>query len=130
MDQPLDPFAGDPHDPVAEFAALEGDDGAEEEARPLSLTEREEVLADLVDLEMFQQLLTPRGIRGLLVDCDSCDEPHFFGWELLRGNLQHLLDVGETRVHEPAFAPDPSDYVTWEYARGYADAILEAADDD
>ena len=30
---------------------------------------------------------------------------------------------------EPAFEPDPSRYVSWEYARGYADAVLEAADD-
>jgi hypothetical protein len=28
-------------------------------------------------------------------------------------------------VHEPAFAPDPTDYVTWDYARGFADAALD-----
>ncbi len=40
-----------------------------------------------------------------------------------------LLTVGRTRVHEPAYAPDPTRYVSWEYARGYADAVLEAAED-
>jgi hypothetical protein len=28
------------------------------------------------------------------------------------------------RPHEPAFDPDPAHYVTWEYCRGYADAVL------
>ena len=30
-----------------------------------------------------------------------------------------------TRVHEPAFSPDPADYVSWDYARGFADATLD-----
>ena len=28
------------------------------------------------------------------------------------------------RPHEPAFDPDPVEYVSWEYCRGYADAVL------
>ena len=126
LEAPQDPFAGDPHDPAAELAAIDDDYAA---AAPLSSTEREDVIADLVDLDGFQQLLEPRGVRGLVVDCASCDEPHYFGWDLLRGNLRHLLEVGETRVHEPAHEPDPVDYVSWDYARGYADAVLESADD-
>ncbi|HEU0132563.1 MAG TPA: DUF5319 domain-containing protein [Mycobacteriales bacterium] len=120
-DQPRDPFLDDPVDP----AALIEDD---EEAVPLSPDEREEVLADLSDLEVYRALLEPRGVRGLVVDCDDCDEAHYFGWDLLRGNLRHLLDEGRTRVHEPAFKPDPAEYVSWEYARGYADGALEAAE--
>jgi len=119
---PPDPFADDPADPAALF-----DDDAPE---PLALHEREEVLTDLQDLEIFQALLEPRGVRGLVVDCDDCAEPHYFAWELLRGNLRHLLDAGQTRVHEPAFAPDPVDYVSWDYARGFADGVLDAAEDD
>ena len=34
------------------------------------------------------------GVRGLVVDCEDCGEPHYFGWDLLRGNLRHLLDEG------------------------------------
>ena len=33
-------------------------------------------------------------------------------------------DEGQMRPHEPAFDPDPAHYVTWEYCRGYADAVL------
>ncbi len=125
IDEPTDPFDGDPADPAA---VLGPDD--DEALAPLSTQEREEVLEDLEDIEVFQALLEPRGVRGLVVDCDDCDEAHFFGWDLLRGNLRHLLDAGQTRVHEPAFSPDPSDYVTWDYARGYADAVLDAGEDD
>jgi hypothetical protein len=121
---PLDPFADDPNDPAA---ALSDDEDA---VPPLSPSEREEVLADLEDLEVFRALLEPRGVRGLVVDCDDCQEPHYFAWELLRSNLQHLLDAGQTRVHEPAFSPDPAQYVSWDYARGFADGVLDAAGDD
>ncbi|HEV2891734.1 MAG TPA: DUF5319 domain-containing protein [Frankiaceae bacterium] len=121
-EQPRDPFLDDPVDP----AALIDDDT---EAVPLSPDEREDVLADLSDLEVYRALLEPRGVRGLVVDCDDCDEPHYFAWDLLRGNLRHLLDRGTARVHEPAFSPDPSDYVSWDYARGYADAALADEDD-
>ena len=118
MDAPLDPFAGDPHDPAREI-----DDDAVRE--PLSPQEREDVLEDLQDLEVFEALLAPRGVRGLVVECEECAAPHWLGWDLLRGNLRHLLDAGTQRVHEPAFAPDPADYVSWDYARGFTDAALE-----
>lgn len=121
--EPVDPFSGDPDDPVRELAALDDEDDAADE--PLDPQEREDVLADLEDLEVFQALLSPRGVRGLVVSCRDCDEAHYFAWDLLRGNLRQLLDAGTQRVHEPAFAPDPTDYVTWDYARGYADAALE-----
>jgi hypothetical protein len=119
-DPPLDPFADDPSDPAAGF------DDEDEELEPLTVEEREDILADLEDLEVFQTLLEPRGVRGLVVDCQDCDEPHYFAWDLLRGNLRHLLDDGLPRVHEPAYAPDPADYVSWDYARGFADGVLTA----
>ncbi len=122
----VDPFSGDPHDPAAELAALDPD--AEEPAVPLDADERAEVVADLADLDGFQTLLEGRGVLGLMVECGSCEEAHYFSWDLLRANLRHLLAAGETRVHEPAHSPDPDDYVTWEYARGYADAVLDATD--
>ena len=122
-DAPLDPFANDPHDPAAE---LDEDDDANV---PLTLEEREDVLADLEDLEVFQALLDPRGVRGLVVDCQDCAEPHFFAWDLLRANLRGVLDGGQPHVHEPAFSPDPADYVSWDYARGFADGVLTADED-
>jgi hypothetical protein len=63
-------------------------------------------------------------VRGIVVDCGDCGEQHFHEWSLLRSSLQQLLDEGQMRPHEPAFDPDPTNYVTWEYCRGYADAVL------
>jgi hypothetical protein len=122
-DAPQDPFAGDPTDPASEF----GDDDAPDE--PLSDDERRDLLEDLQDIDAFQALLEPRGVRGLVVDCDDCREPHFFAWELLRSNLRSLLDLGSPHVHEPAYSPDPSDYVSWDYARGFLDGVLTLDDD-
>ncbi|MGH3804158.1 MAG: DUF5319 family protein, partial [Pseudonocardiaceae bacterium] len=56
----------------------------------------------------------------------DCKIPHYFAWDLLRSNLKQLLEAGRTRVHEPAFNPDPNEYVSWEYARGYADGTQDA----
>lgn len=119
-DAPLDPFADDPDDP----AAVLGDPG--DDGTPLTSNDREDVLADLADLEVFRALLEPLGIKGLTVDCGDCGKPHFIDWDLLHGNLRHLLDEGTPRVHEPAIAPDPADYVTWEYARGYVDGVIDS----
>ena len=119
---PVDPFAGDPDDPSDELAALDDEDAV---PPPVSPADREGVLTDLEDLEVFEALLQPRGVRGLAVACPDCDEAHFVTWDLLRGNLRALLDTGRPRVHEPAFDPDPSAFVTWDYARGFADAALE-----
>ncbi|MEU5883671.1 DUF5319 domain-containing protein [Spirillospora sp. NPDC047279] len=119
-DAPLDPFAGDPEDPAASL----GDPG--EDVAPLSVAEREDVLADLADLEVFRALLEPLGVRGLTVDCGDCGKLHYIDWDLLHGNLRHLLDQGLPRVHEPALAPDPVDYVSWEYARGYVDGVIDS----
>jgi hypothetical protein len=117
-DPPPDPFAGDPSDPAHELP--------DDDLEPLSPQEREDVLADLEDLEVFQALLEPRGVRGLVVDCTDCEEPHYFEWALLRANLRGLLDEGSANVHEPAWDPDPAEYVSWDYARGFADGVLTA----
>lgn len=115
---PPDPFAGDPHDPALSLDSAVPDDEA------LSEAEREEVVADLADLAVYQALLEGRGVRGIVVDCGDCGEQHYHEWSLLRASLQQLLDEGQMRPHEPAFDPDPTCYVTWEYCRGYADAVL------
>ena len=116
---PPDPFAGDPHDPARSIDATDVSD-----AEALSLDERDEVVADLADLAVYQALLETRGVRGIVVDCGDCGEQHYHEWSLLRASLQQLLDEGQMRPHEPAFDPDPASYVTWEYCRGYADAVL------
>jgi hypothetical protein len=117
---PPDPFEGDPADPARALDSLP--DSTEFE--PLTSEEREEIVEDLSDLAIYQSLLESRGVRGLVVDCADCGEQHFHEWDLLRASLQQLLDEGQMRRHEPAFNPDPAEYVTWEYCRGYADAVF------
>ncbi len=60
-DSPLDPFFGDPADPAAALQDLDDADGID---APLSPTEREDVLADIEDLDVFQALLSPAGSAG------------------------------------------------------------------
>src|SRR5699024_12659745 len=49
--------------------------------------------------------------------------PHYHDWDLLRSGIQQLLADGQMRPHEPAFEPDPSYYVSWDYCKGFADGI-------
>jgi hypothetical protein len=115
---PQDPFADDPLDPAKALDALD------EPVERLDDAERADVLADLTDLAMYQLLLEPRGVRGIVVDCADCEQPHYHEWGLLQESLGQLLRDGRVRPHEPACDPDSSLYVSWEYCRGYADAAL------
>ena len=115
-DGPLDPFLDDPDDP----AALLDDNEA---VQPLSDEERADVQADLAELNEFRAALAPIGVEGITVECGDCGEQHYFGWELMAANLRALLGEGRTHVHEPAFSPDRDAYVSWDYARGYTDAV-------
>ena len=97
---------------------------------PLTMEERAGVLDDLAELEVFRTLLEPSGIKGIGVDCPDCDEEHHVDWALMQANLRQLLDEGQTGRHEPPFDPDPDDYVSWDYASGYADGVAAAAERD
>lgn len=104
------------------------DSGADEffDEENLSEEEREErerelLRQDLVDVEALKVLLGPKGLKGVVFYCSDCEEDHFLEWDLLRGNLQELLNEGESPVHEPAFEPNAQDYVSWDYARGFLD---------
>ncbi|MDP9021935.1 MAG: DUF5319 domain-containing protein [Actinomycetota bacterium] len=91
------------------------------------LDEHESALVrqDLKDLSRFEETFAAEGYRGVSVFCRDCEEEHFYPWAMLRENLEALLETGETPVHEPAFAPEPDQYVPWEYARGYVDALAD-----
>lgn len=115
-DGPQDPFLGDPHDPAGLL-----DDA--EPPQPLTEEERADVSADLAELQEFQATLGPVGVAGITVECGDCGEQHYFAWDLMRANLLALLGEGRTHVHEPAYAPDQDAYVSWDYARGYTDAV-------
>ena len=113
---PVDPFLGDPNDPSSLLDDLDP-------VEPLTDADREEIAADLAELEEFEAALTPHDILGIVVDCGDCGEQHYFGWDLMAANLRALLGEGRTHVHEPAFDPDHGAYVSWDYARGYTDAV-------
>ncbi|HVL64670.1 MAG TPA: DUF5319 family protein [Actinomycetota bacterium] len=95
----------------------EGEEGAED----LEETEREALQKDLVDIKVLKELLEPRGIKGAVFYCPDCDEDHYLAWDLLAGNLEEILEAGEPPVHEPAFNPNPENYVSWDFARGFLD---------
>jgi hypothetical protein len=89
--------------------------------QPLDEDEREALQQDLIDVQTLKELLSPRGIKGAVFYCPDCNEDHYLAWDLLTGNLKELLSAGESPIHEPAFDPDPDEYVGWDYARGFLD---------
>ncbi len=117
---PLDPFLGDPDDPSS---LLDEHDPVE----PLTDTERREVERDLDELLNFRIALEHQGVEGIAIECGDCGELHYFGWDLMAGNLRALLGEGRTHVHEPPFDPRPDAFVSWDYARGYTDATNAAS---
>lgn len=119
----------DDRDPFDEFDDDFGDFGEDDLPDDVPLLDAREsamVQQDLVDLDQFEAAFGAEGYRGVAVFCDDCQEEHYYPWEMLRENLQMLLDTGETPVHEPAYEPDPHEYIPWQYARGYVDALRDA----
>lgn len=99
------------------------DDYEDDDERALDEHETALVRQDLFDLERFEATFRAEGYRGVAIYCHDCGEEHYYPWDMLRENLHILLETGETPVHEPAFEPEPEDYVHWEYAQGYVDAL-------
>ena len=108
----------------------ESDEGGQEEEEgartPLADEERESVEADLEDLEAMRSVFEAQGAKGVVIACTECGSNHYYGWELLKESLEHMLDTGEPRVHEPAYQPREDDYVVWDYGKGYVDALADA----
>lgn len=98
----------------------------EEEHRPLDAEERKNIEADLEDLHAMEAVFEPQGMRGVVIACPECGTDHFYSWDLLRESLEHMLQTGEPRMHEPAFDPREEDYVLWDYGKGYVDALADA----
>ena len=103
------------------MAAMPGDEESWEDEPPLEEEDKEALRQDLVDVQVLKEVLGPKGIKGTVFYCPDCEEDHYLTWDLLAGNLRELLDAGESPVHEPAFDPNPDEYVSWEYARGFLD---------
>lgn len=88
--------------------------------------ERESILEELEDLESLRAIFEPRDFKGVMITCAECGEDHYYGWEMLRESLEWMLQTGEPRMHEPAYEPHPDEYISWDYGRGYLDAMQEA----
>jgi hypothetical protein len=125
--EPLDPFADDPDDPVHELEALDDPEDSEDASR--TVMSQEDLLEELEEIELMEAALAPKGVRGLSMHCPDCDILHYFDWDLMRASARHIAEYGVPRVHEPAIDPDEDEYVPYSYARGYIDALLDAADD-
>ena len=70
-------------------------------------------------------LFAPQGVKGVVIACQDCGANHFYEWELLQDNLEHMLETGEPRMHEPAFEIHEEEYIQWDYGKGYIDALAD-----
>src|SRR5918911_5173062 len=95
-------------------------------AQDLDPAERENIEADLDDLSGMKVVFSGQGVRGVVIACPDCGSNHFYEWDLLRENLEHMLDSGEPRMHEPAYEPREDEYIQWDYGKGYIDALADA----
>jgi hypothetical protein len=89
----------------------------------LTPEERGDIEADLDDLAAMRTVFAPQGVKGVMIACRDCGANHFYEWDLIRDNLEHMLATGEPRMHEPAFDIAEEEYVQWDYGKGYVDAL-------
>ena len=94
---------------------------------PIELTEdeRADIEADLTDLAQMHSIFSPQNVKGVVIACQECRQNHFYEWALLQDNLQHMLDTGEPRMHEPAWDIDETEYIQWDYGKGFVDALVD-----
>jgi hypothetical protein len=92
---------------------------------PLDSEEEGNVRADLADLAAMRDVFAQQGVKGVVIACPDCGENHYYEWDLLKENLEHMLQTGEPRLHEPAFEVREEEYVQWDYAKGYLDALAD-----
>ena len=94
---------------------------------PIELTphERRDIEADLHDLGAMRGTFSQQGVKGVVIACQDCGENHYYEWELLKDNLEHMLERGEPRMHEPAFDIAEEEYIQWDYGKGYVDALAD-----
>ncbi len=104
--------------------AHEDPDFEPEEPRPLELSDGdlEDIAADLSDLAAMRVVFATQGVKGVVIACQDCGSNHFYEWDLLRDNLEHMLKFGEPRMHEPAWDIAEDEYIQWDYGKGYVDA--------
>jgi len=104
---------------------VEHEDPGDEAPIELTADERRDIAADLGDLRLMRTVFEPRGLKGVVIVCRDCGTDHYYEWELLGENLEHMLETGEPRIHEPAFELVEDDYLLWDYGKGYVDALAD-----
>ncbi|HSL16050.1 MAG TPA: DUF5319 family protein [Actinomycetota bacterium] len=118
MNEPIEPDDGDREE--------RGDREPTEDPYVLDAHEEENVRADLDDLGDMRDVFGPQGVKGVVIACPDCGENHFYEWDLLKENLEHMLQTGEPRMHEPAFEVREDEYIQWDYGKGYIDALADS----
>ncbi len=112
----------DPDDRYEEpYGGGDGDEPVE-----LTVQEREDIAADLEDLTAMRGIFAPQGVKGVVIACQDCGANHYYEWDLIRDNLEHMLETGEPRMHEPAWNIQEDEYIQWDYGKGYIDALADA----
>jgi hypothetical protein len=96
-----------------------------DEPYELSADERADIEADLNDLGAMRAIFAAQGVKGVVIACQDCGQNHFYEWELLHENLEHMLATGEPRMHEPAWNVHEDEYIQWDYGKGYIDALAD-----
>ena len=96
------------------------EDERSEPDQPYELTaeERRDIQADLDDLASMRSVFSTQSVKGVVIACQECGANHFYEWELLRDDLEHMLQSGEPRMHEPAFDIAEEEYIQWDYGKG------------
>jgi hypothetical protein len=97
----------------------------EEDREELTAEERADIEADLDDLGAMRTIFSQQNVKGVVIACQDCGTNHFYEWELIRDNLEHMLETGEPRMHEPAFDIAEDEYIQWDYGKGYTDALAD-----
>jgi len=97
----------------------------EEDREELAAEERADIEADLDDLGAMRTIFAQQNVKGVVIACQDCGTNHFYEWELIRDNLEHMLETGEPRMHEPAFDIAEDEYIQWDYGKGYIDALAD-----
>jgi predicted RNA-binding Zn-ribbon protein involved in translation (DUF1610 family) len=101
-------------------------DEDEDLSAPLDPEERDNIEGDLEDIDAMRAVFEPQGMKGVVIACPDCGSNHYYSWELIRESLEHMLETGEPRMHEPAYEPREDEYVLWDYGKGYIDALSDA----
>jgi len=85
---------------------------------PFTPDELAAINADMTDVRIFEAILAPLGIKGLVVACDDCKSDHYHTWTELMQDLESWRDTG-TATSKPTNRSDHAGFATWDWCRGF-----------